>query len=422
LIPQLTIEQKIESRLELRHELAMRLKIEIESTRGRVVGDPQAILDNVIQYALDQLQDDNIKVAITSLLEDNELRYAMLGRTYDLANPNEKKIEDLIISYLYDKHRGQFSFEPEDKKDENYTPDFLEVSKGYFSSAFTERKKQEEYGQDLKLSIKTLADQGKDTTGAQQDFRDVHNSLLVAAAMQETKSILEKGFTFAMFIRDSAKNPVLRNFMRELFLLEKFDMAVSERMEKRFATSFMGSRNRSKEAMKNAFINTIGEYVLISMGIVSPEVFTLQGFDQDRFEYESLKESLAESGLNLDQISAQYNLNKEGSVSWNRWKTIGMKPTIITDERVREFITKTVRADSEAIISGLDYDSLYGRAREISSCAKTKEEKEDANTELRELLVDTLSRESNVDLLIDLMKNHWYEKMDIFYSQQKANA
>ncbi|MFZ2834526.1 MAG: hypothetical protein WAZ64_00645, partial [Candidatus Moraniibacteriota bacterium] len=167
-------------------------------------------------------------------------------------------------------------------------------------------------------------------------------------------------------------------------------------------------------------INTIGEYSLISMGIITPEIFGLQKAELKDKLYENLKDGFFDKKKDLDEILKKFQLKTEGTIFWNRWKTIGIKPRAITDELVRSFITKTVRNDKDKLLEIYDYQDFFEEAKRIVLESKrSKNAKMSYKFELRKLLVEKLSDANSFNQLVVLAKKQWYQKLDMFYSQQK---
>ena len=124
--------------------------------------------------------------------------------------------------------------------------------------------------------------------------------------------------------------------------------------------------------------------------------------------------------VDLDKLLDYYDLQGSGTIFWNRWAVKGQKLGFITDELVRDFITQTVRADGEEILTAVDFDNFFAHAKLLitEGQKKSKEERESLSNEIAELLVKTLDKTEVNKTLIELIKNKWYNKLDIFYKKE----
>ena len=139
-------------------------------------------------------------------------------------------------------------------------------------------------------------------------------------------------------------------------------------------------------------------------------MFSLRKGQIDKDMYVELKKDLAGSDIDLDKLMETCRLNNTGAFFWNRWKTLEKKPSRITDEKIREFLTQTVRADEDEIMDKIGYVEMIERVKEINF--GDYDNREDRHEAFRELFVKTFSQEEFKSSIISLLKNKWYQKLD----------
>ena len=136
-------------------------------------------------------------------------------------------------------------------------------------------------------------------------------------------------------------NP-LRRAMVDLYMLDRAGFLVSNRLLKRFKAVF--SRRKSDltfEKLNVGAANIIGEYMLIGMGVIDPEIFKLMS-GENRQDPDD--EILMESGERerVGDLIAKYGLH-EGKFLYNRYATLMVRPGMKTDQIVRDFLIHDVR-------------------------------------------------------------------------------
>jgi hypothetical protein len=120
----------------------------------------------------------------------------------------------------------------------------------------------------------------------------------------------------------------------------------SERLLRRFLRKLpafpkhkeIADRRRFKESM----INIIGEFMLISLGIISPEMFKLNKFSINQDEIDNLTlstESTQDEVLNLFRYYNLRGINGQ-PIFYNRRYTQNQLPSRESDELVKDFLQK----------------------------------------------------------------------------------
>lgn len=408
-------------RPELKQELVQKMGYHIENVRDAGPDSPDSLLQGVIDGILGAIDDDNLREGLRTLFSDETFREKILNYAALLAAPTPERVRDVVLNYFYNIHRGEFAFEDaeEEKHEEGRAPRVVSVqSYARFREAFiSPNVPREKIEESIKLWLPEQKASGGDPIGAKRVMDESAAALIAADFSRPHVDILIQALDTVLKKRESGA-PGLTDFLRDVAIMGKLDFVVSERIQRRFADRFSKAGWRtSPESMQNAFLNAVGEYALVSMGVVYPNLFQLNRGVRDTDAYENAKDSFADAGLDLDEVLRQSNLQGQGTFFMHRWKTIERKPSHITDDLIREFITQTVRADSERILEAADYKTLFEKARSI--CAEGRsgdKDKEDVMNDLCTELADTIASEPFEEAIIDLIRNKWYAKLDIFYA------
>ncbi len=151
-------------------------------------------------------------------------------------------------------------------------------------------------------------------------------------------------------------NP-LRRALVDLYMLDRAGFLVSNRLLKRFKAVF--SRKRSDltfDKLNVGAANIIGEYMLIGMGVIDPEIFKLMS-GENRQDPDD--EILMESGekKRIGDLVAKYGL-QEGKFFYNRYATLMVRPGMKTDQIVRDFLTHDVRGVRTELCTAVGLQSL----------------------------------------------------------------
>jgi len=183
---------------------------------------------------------------------------------------------------------------------------------------------------------------------------------------------------------------------------------LSERMSQRFCNSFRYAHSHSSETLRKAFLNTIGEFVLVGLRILSPSLFSLNKFEPDPKWFNKVTSELKELGLPASQL--RHLLPESGVVFFNRWRVLGKPLSQVTDQKILQFIIQTVRADQEPLMPF--YRQIKREAAEITS---EKGFWNDQCVALTQVFADLVSDEGFQEVLQKLITEKWYHKLEIFW-------
>lgn len=425
---ELRLSQKLEQnismqqRLEIRQQLAQRMGDDISSLRSDAGGDDEVFLDDILKELLENIQNAEVKEALLELFNDENLRRKLLERVELLAIPSDKRIGDFALDYFYESFDGAFMFEPQDKKGVQKIGNVYKIVRHHFDLAYKNPEKLDYEIDKLEEIVKRGRESGviADTQRTIEEIRNMREAKLVMAAARESIDILKDAVKLSLLKNGkNGEQSILANFLRDTAILRRLDFVISERIQKRFISRFSKTLKGVPVNYEDAFLNTVGEYSLASIGIIDPEVFRLQRAEIDPFLYRDVKATLDEMGLSYDELAKHYNLKGSGTIFWNRWAIKGQKPSSITDDKIREFLTQTVRKDKEKILKGANYVDFFEEIKGVLKRTSGKSEYANRENELRELLVNKFEDKNFRNILLDLIKNNWYSKLDIFMNVDK---
>lgn len=175
------------------------------------------------------------------------------------------------------------------------------------------------------------------------------------------------------------------------------------------------NKRSTAEEYREAFLNVISEYVLVSIGILTPELFRLNRSHVESDEYENARDNLRDDGIDLDRLMDHWGLTRQGTFFWNRWSVRGMRPSYATDEMVREFMTDIIRQSGDEILAAVGYGSWFARVKGIVvNAGMNPESRQRAQEELREILIATVDNDRVHQTLVRLMQGPWFEKLQAF--------
>lgn len=417
---ELQSQQKMELRTELHEELIQQMQTQLEVLLDAGYDNPNDLFDKNIETVIDAIPDAQLKEVAQAQFKDLRLRLALLDYSADFCRFSTKTVVNFTNNFIFDINNGVFPGINKDEKG-NEVVDWLRPLKPKRDTYQRALVKPEAVEQEIQELNNLVRQQGTVKPGTMAYINELTEALrikeLYGPVINNATYVLGRVLTQ----RDQKNRPVLLDFLQELTVLKKLNFIFSERIQKRFVKKFFRiNKNSKQEGFKHDFLNTIGEYVMVGMGVVEPDLFSRQQADLNDEYYLQAKDSLGKLGVDLDKLLDYYDLQGSGTIFWNRWAVKGQKLGFITDELVRDFITQTVRADGEEILTAVDFDNFFAHAKLLitEGQKKSKEERESLSNEIAELLVKTLDKTEVNKTLIELIKNKWYNKLDIFYKKE----
>jgi len=367
-------------------------------------GKKEEILKNLLNSALENIKNENLRKGLANLITGDAFSNLVFKYIDNIFSNSSEGINDLAIEYIYNMHGG--SFEIKGAGGINYNIDG--VTLGLFRDSYQKPDKLIDEIEKEEGILEKIVE--KDNLRAQiQTYR---NTLTVVESIREELSLVTDLFKLLFNQKFNDQNESILDFINETSLLSKFRLFESERLTKRFVNNcddvgFSHSPERHEEFL----LNTIGEFVLISLGIISPNVFILKQGNIDEEMEDSLRQFTEEASLDFDKIMSKYSLTKRGGFFYQRWATLNEKPSFINDERVNAFITKTVRKNREELLRSANFEELIEKIKQIKRDTDDKVERK----ERFYTLFDNLFKDEDfIKVLLSHIKE-WYVELRVFY-------
>jgi len=136
------------------------------------------------------------------------------------------------------------------------------------------------------------------------------------------------------------------NFLREKVILEEISDFSSERLLKRFLYRLPAFQKKNEDAncrdLEYRTMDIIGEFMLISLGIISSEMFKTNKFSIDPEKIDDLIRNTNNTRDELASLFSHYNLRgiQGEPIFYTRWFTQNQIPSQETDTLVKDFIKK----------------------------------------------------------------------------------
>lgn len=403
-VQKLSAEQRLEMRQELVHQMGETIMNLIES--GHL--SPSKQYDSMLQRVLPLVRDDELRTMLEQYAMNQHFKASALERPNAFALPTEGALNEFALRGFYSFSGGEFELEVPVDGSDTFEQRTAKVTPAQLRNALENPAKALKELEDFK----GLVDDSADKQMARRHMHDLRDAINVATALKPHIDGVRNAFDLLARLKDDEGTP-FKDFFRDLVVLPRISFIVSERIMMRFSDRFMQIGKNSKQAeYEIPFGNTVADYALVSMGVVSPQLFALKSQSFDEIAYNDMKLLLKEDGHDLDALMRHYRLKIEGTFYWNRWAVQGRRQTRITDEWVREFSTKTVRDELPDVLEAADFTDMFQKAREIvEECGTSVEGRKQADEQLRELLLTTFTDDGFKEFLVGKIKGPWYAKM-----------
>lgn len=370
-------------------------------------GDPKIRISSIIEQILASITSVQLRTAVTEFVRScNDLDKALVDSRELLAVASPDRVKQFIVEHIFrsNTENGRFIHA---KQDGIATTDDLPKTRvDHFLKAYFEPKK-------FKVATEVYHQMLQGSRGNVYSV-DEYSEMVVATNMvTEIRSLLDTACLVMQYIfqvKSTDGSPILQSYLRDLVILENLRFLLSERLLKRYVNRFKklpaSARHQDYEEM---ILNTIAEFTLLSMGIISPNIFELKRVPRDTEQYQGVVESLKKIGVDLDSLMKRYRLSTTVDIIWfSRYSTAKVRSCATSETVVRTFITDTVRADRVALLEAVEYEHLFGRIKE------SKQDNTDDETfaeDIVAMLNESLSAQKFQDTLIALLRK-WYPKFE----------
>ncbi len=407
----LTLDQRISMRL----EHVQQVNEDWDKIEGELGLDLRSILSGLMERIAEKAPED-LQSTLSRLSKDEEFIASIMGVGGRLATPErDKALTEAMLRYLHARVNGEFHFDGEAGVPEK-------LSLGRLRDAFIDQAKAEA---ELKIAqghidqseidrkaglTKSAAITIVSNEGFFKDFKEQQTALRVAYGL---KTLVDNLSNIAkLFV--AGKDPAVgKSLVTELFKdydsYKKFKFMASDRLCRRFSSrALQFGENAKSEELRIPLMNTVGEYSLIAMGVISPEIFQLRDYEITKEEMDGVRAVFAEQGLDLDTVMKHWALKGEGTLFWNRWGVVGRKPDANADNAVREYITKVIREDMAKLFSPEELEAFLNEIKAIiAKSPKGGEGRADARMEIESELVSFLSDEDFQVALLERITARW---------------
>jgi hypothetical protein len=345
-----------------------------------------------------------LRTAISGLIANPQFSEELLRLRKELAVATESRVKHFGVNFMYTSstnNEGKFVHARDSENKVVLDPPItraVHFNKAYFSP--------EGFGaevEEYRKTIQTLRENVKSVA----EYSEMKAALDIVSLLRPQMDLL--CLLIELIFRVTAEDRrLLQSFLRDYVILENLDLVFSERLLKRFVSRFerAGSRAVARD-YEEMILNTVAEFTLLSMGIISPKIFELRRVPQESTQFELADEKLREIGVDLFQVLKQYNIEGRASFIWfNRYATAKVRSTGTTEQIVRTFITKVVREDRKSILSALKYEEFFKDVRDIRQSHRGFDDFAEAACEK---LAEVLSGEEFQKALGRLLHT-WYPK------------
>jgi hypothetical protein len=411
------VEQKLETTLTMKQVMAQSLVDSIRDTidklRSGSLGNTSALLTMVMETTLlqaqEQVRDPVVRAALDVYFRDPTNISYMASHVDALAQATIAGFglfaRQALIESLPNEGDGIFTLKPGDRE---------------MGSTFVSLDRA------LKEPEKIRAALDNETALARGELRDSAGSAYIAQIgegrralemAEELAPYLEVGqrlLEIAFCVTGVDSEPLLPRFFREAAVMKDLDWELSERIARRFVTRFASARsNTPAYEFKDAMVNTIGEFSLVSLGILAPSLFRRARGHVDELEVLFADQLVDDATDGVKAVAAslrKYKLAERGPIYWCRWALPdGVKLTPVTDDLVRDFIRVTVAADTDEVLTAFKFDDFFGKIKELRS--QTTGDKGARAAHYAEALGRALGEQEFRDFLIAKCSSQWFPRL-----------
>lgn len=412
-------EAKLDQRLELKQRLAETLE-QRQALRLAVVsrfeelfrssGDaPEIMVDDVIGRAFGALPPASRKICEETLGMFPTLGRDMIGHSHLLALTNAGRMSEFALRVLYAMQDGQFF---DDDGDKERRASLADIVKTLRDRTWAERERDH---------VKRLMATQAGTGGALvDDYRRLEKSLQITELLKPSIDQLAAFVRIVLSARDPQTGETIQACIREQAIVEKFFPLASARVEQRLVTSMQKiAAKDGPERFEHATLNSIGESLLVALGVLAPELFEIKHLSNETLE--DGERSFAELGYDVAAMRHLFEERKAKGVFWHRWKTTTVKPGALTDLAVREFITEHLRQDRVAVLEACQYPEFFAQSQELAverRAAKEPTERAILTATMESHAMEMLGGAGLHECLKKLSAGSWYRDLDTFFQKR----
>jgi hypothetical protein len=397
----LSLSQDLEMTLDQRISQKMGLVQSLSLTMNQIFHEsdaaPENYYDTLIRFLATRINNPGLKQGFLEFLTNPFVGTRLINsreeRLADLLEPNLNTLKEVAVDAMFQMTKGEFGQDPSHR----IQLDAVTMRQAFFDPAY------------LESEIKKQTDLLRDVASGgalMEEIRVKQDALRLADALGPMVTNITTLLGLGFDIKDAQGNSYLGAFFRDMLIVEKLQYIVADRTMARFAARFLPiSKKSDPKEHYPAFINVIFEFMMTSIGVISPKLFNLQ-HAKDEVDIAVL----ANSDEELRQIYSHYNLSRKEVFFWNRWAVVGVRPSRITDNMIRGLLRVFQVEEGPRLIeiSGFDevFNDIMDIKEELSNDYITKEE---AQENMHSLVVHVLTGQELTKEIAGLLKERWYQ-------------
>jgi len=410
------LEQKLETTLAMKqvmaHSLVESVRDTIAQLRSGALGDTSGLLGVVMRTTLlqakDQIRDPHVHAALVAYFGDPQNISYMASKADAIAQATisgfDPFVRQALIEGLPNEGDGKYALTPGHQE--------LRTTFSSLDKALKDPKKLEA---ELEEKTKSARELRKDIgAGFISEISEGRTALQMAEVLAHHLKVAQQLFKIAFRVQGADGDPLLPRFFREAAVMKDLDWEISDRISRRFVTRFASARsNTPAYEFSDAMINTIGEFTLVSLGVLDPSLFRrARGHvpEIDVLFADQLSDDATDGAKGLAASLRKYNLAERGPIYWCRWALPeGVKLTRMTDELVRDFMRITVAKDTREVLDAFKFDAFFEKIKELKR--QTSGDKAERAARYAEALSEALSRPEFRNFLIERCSTHWFPRL-----------
>ncbi len=404
----LSQEELLDQRVEQRQALLQRLALSLREHFREGQDSPREVFPAFLERVVAAAPEQRRTIYAATLQQLPNFLERIVDRAADLAVPNARRLQIFSLRYYYDAQDGIF-LEGDEEKERRAS--FVEVQKALV------RPKEVQIDIDQHEEV-LRAKPDVVMTGFLQELQRLRRAQAIAEQLQEPVNNLATFTRSFLTERDPQSLRTPLEFLRELSVLESFFPLLADRIQKRLLTNVHKLTSRSTpESFEHAFLNSVGEYVLVGMGVVAPELFSLQHLDAETVK--DTRQRCIELGFAGEALDRLFGEVQSKGIYWHQWKTRTVRPGAFTDLRVRAFITETLRGQRAEILQAADYPAFFGEVHALALDRRergvSKDEQAECDDDILRKIGELFDNTSFQEKLMQLSAKHWYPALDSFF-------
>lgn len=376
------------------------------------------LLDSVLAVLFRQMnqEDPRLKVAAEQALTNEAIHERLVPDAFRIAVPKKTRVYDFVLDCLFDKHKG--AFEITDPSGQ-LPPQRISTTKADLHAAL---KNPEQLRKEIDSVVELLRVSGQqDTTGAIQHINEMKAALELSENFGSVFQQYQVLVHLALLYREQGHQtkhewPVLGRFIRDAAILNPMSFLVCERTLSKFAFCML-QQNANPTECERRVLEGVGEFVLISMGIITPNIFAPKAEQRHSASIASLAtvcRKLRDMGVDFQELFLDLRARQAGTIWKLHWDTVGAVPKSSADIKIDAFLGRTIFKHRDEILASLNSGGIWEAVSNIVSSHPNRggAERAAAEVELRTVLAHRFESPEFRRTITALIRDHWYNDLE----------